>query len=411
MGTFAGVTTDSAAARPSGRRTLVVTNDFPPRAGGIETFVHELLRRQHPESVAVLAPAVAARSDGATAAEAVDYDGTAGFPVARMRSGVWPLPRLADAAVSLAREFGCEQAWLPSSAPHGLLVPMLHRRGLPVVVATTHGAEAGMAAYPGGRAILRAAGQAQVLTYLGAWTRSQVARALAGQREESRWARLAPGVDLKAWRRTPQVQERVAAIRQELGINDRPVVACVSRLVRRKGQDRLIAAMPAVLRRHPDAVLLIVGAGPLAARLRAQAQPLGSSVVFTGRVPYEDLPAYTAVADVACLPARSRLGGLDVEGLGIVLLEAAAMGLPTIAADTGGVPDALVPGETGVLLPALTDEHSQVSALAEAMSTLLSDAGLRARMGEQGRQWVERTWSWDVPARTLAGLLARGADG
>ena len=401
------MTIDPAAPHPARPRTLVVTNDFPPRAGGIETLVHELLRRQHPDSIAVLAPSAAARTDGATSHEARDYDAAAGYPVARVRAGVWPLPRLADTAVRMAREFGCDRVWLPSSAPHGLLVPMLQRRGLPVAVATTHGAEAGMAGYPGGRAILRAAGQAQVLTHLGAWTRSQVARALVGQRPESGWARLAPGVDLDAWRRTPAVLERAAALRKELGIHDRPVVACVSRLVRRKGQDRLIAAMSTVVRTHPDTVLLIVGAGPLASKLRAQAAPLGSSVVFTGRVPYDELPAYTAVADIAGLPARSRLGGLDVEGLGIVLLEAAAMGLPTIAADTGGVPDALVPGTTGLLLPALTDERAQVAALAEAIVTLLDDAGLRSRLGEQGRRWVEQHWSWDVPARTLANLLAR----
>lgn len=392
------------------RRTLVVTNDFPPRGGGIETFVHELLRRQDPQTIAVLAPSVRARSDGATAAQARAYDNDAGFPVARMRAGVWPLPRIADAAVEVAQQFACSQVWLPSSAPHGLLVPMLLRRGLPVIAASTHGAEAGMARFAAGRRILRAAAQAEVLTYLGSWTRSQVQRAVGSERAEHRWARLAPGVDVSLWQRSPRVLARRDELRAKLGLTDRPVIACVSRLVRRKGQDRLIAAMPDVLRRHRDAVLLLVGAGPLAKTLTAQAADLGSSVVFTGRVDYADLPAYTALADVACLPARSRLAGLDVEGLGIVLLEAAALGIPTIATDTGGVPDALVADTTGLLLPPQTQERAHVAALSDAIVTLLDDAALRSRLGEQGRSWVEREWTWDVPAATLARLFSAGVD-
>jgi len=389
-------------------KTLVLTNDFPPRAGGIETFVHELLRRQNPETIAVLACAGATRSDGASAAEVRAYDATSAFQIARLRTGMWPQARVAEAAVATARELGCDRVWLPSSAPHGLIVPMLQKRGLPVAVATTHGAEAGMAPYWPGQKILRAAAHAQVLTYLGSWTRSQIERALprSQSRPENRWSRLAPGVDVDVWRRSPELMVRVAHLRSELGLRDRPVVACVSRLVARKGQDRLIAAWPQVLRRHPDAVLLIVGTGPRDKALRSQAASLQNSVVFTGRVPYADLPAYTALADIATLPARARLGGVDVEGLGIVLLEAAALGLPTIACDTGGVPDALIADETGLLLPVARDEKSEVAALAEAVNTLLADAELRHRLGDAGRSWVERNWTWDVPAEQLAQLLA-----
>lgn len=386
-------------------KTLVLTNDFPPRGGGIETFIHELLRRQDPTSIAVLAASAASRSDGVTPAEVMAHDSAAGYPIVRLRAGMWPTRTVARTAVSVAAELGCDRVWLPSSAPHGLLVPMLQRRGLPVVVATTHGAEAGMAPYPGGRTILRAAAQAQVLTYLGSWTRSQVQRALRGSRDAERWARLAPGVDVQTWQRTDELNERALEIRMRRGLLNRPVVACVSRLVARKGQDRLISAWPEVLKRFPDAVLLIVGTGPLAQKLRAQAHDLGDSVHFTGRVPYSELPAYTAVADVCALPARARLAGLDVEGLGIVLLEAAALGIPTIASATGGVPDALLPDETGLLLPATASEKQQVNQLADAVVTLLADPAMRARFGAAGFEWVRRTWSWDVPAATLATLL------
>lgn len=389
-------------------RTLVLTNDFPPRGGGIETYVHEILRRQDPTSIAVLAAAGDSRSDGASRDEVIAYDRSVGFHVARLRAGMWPTRQVADTAVAVARELDCGQVWLPSSAPHGLIVPLLQRRGLAVKVATTHGAEAGMARYPGGRRIVRAAAEAEVLTYLGAWTRSQVERGLPGRREERRWARLAPGVDVDLWAPTAERQARVRALRSRLGLVDRPVVACVSRLVPRKGQDRLIAAWPRVLRRIPDAVLLLVGAGSYAKRLQAQASSLGDRVVFTGRVPYEELPDYTALADVATLPARRRLGGLDVEGLGIVLLEAAALGIPTIACDTGGVPDALVPGTTGLLLSQADGESEFVAQLADALVDLLSDPARREQMGRAGRAWVQENWTWDVPAATLAGLLAAG---
>lgn len=387
-------------------KTLVLTNDFPPRGGGIETYIHEILRRQDPASIAVLAASGQSRSDGASRVDVIEYDRGVGYQVARLRAGMWPTRRVAESAVAVARDLGCEQVWLPSSAPHGLVVPMLQRRGLRVQVATTHGAEAGMSAYPLGAHIVRAAAQAQVLTYLGAWTRSQVERAIGSGRPEHRWARLAPGVDINLWSRTESVLNRSAELRSQLELVDRPVVACVSRLVPRKGQDRLIDAWPTVLRRFPDAVLLLVGAGSYAKKLRAAASELGDAVRFTGRVDYADLPAYTALADIATLPARRRLGGLDVEGLGIVLLEAAALGIPTVACDTGGVPDALVAGTTGVLLAQERHERAFTAQLADTLTMLLADQGLRQRMGESGRQWVHQNWTWDVPARTLAELLA-----
>ncbi len=388
-------------------KTLVLTNDFPPRGGGIETYIHEILRRQDPGSIAVLAASGRSRSDGASRDDVVAHDRSTGYDVARLRAGMWPTRHVADVAAAVARDLGCDRVWLPSSAPHGLIVPLLQRRGLRVAVATTHGAEAGMAPYPVGRRIIRAAARADVLTYLGSWTRSQVERAVGTGRDESRWARLAPGVDVQQWSRRHDVVERSLELKAELGLTERPVVACVSRLVPRKGQDRLIAAWPAVLRRFPDAVLLLVGAGPHARRLKAAAEPLGDSVRFTGRVAYADLPAYTALADIATLPARRRLAGLDVEGLGIVLLEAAALGIPTVACDTGGVRDALVDGVTGVLLSPHRDERKFTADLADTLCTLLSDSALRQRYGAAGRQWVHEHWTWDVPAATLAGLLSR----
>ncbi len=180
------------------------------------------------------------------------------------------------------------------------------------------------------------------------------------------------------------------------------MVVCVSRLVARKGQDTLLRAWPAVRAAGGDPVLLLVGGGPAAGRLRQLAGTLGvaGSVRFTGQVPDADLPAYYDAGDVFAMPCRTRRRGLDVEGLGIVYLEASATGLPVIAGDSGGAPDAVLNGETGYVIPG-----RDVTQLAERLIQLLGDpAGARA-MGEKGLAWVDREWRWDLVARRLAQIL------
>jgi phosphatidylinositol alpha-1,6-mannosyltransferase len=207
-----------------------------------------------------------------------------------------------------------------------------------------------------------------------------------------------PGVD----ERTFHPASGGDAVRARLGLSDRPVVVCVSRLVRRKGQDTLIRSWPEVLARVPDAVLLIVGGGPYRAELERLAQTTGvaASVRFTGAVPWEELPAHYGAGDVYAMPCRTRRGGLDVEGLGIVYLEASATGLPVVAGDSGGAPDAVREGETGYVVPGR--DRGQ---LAERLVRLLLDPELRARMGAAGRRWVEQEWRWDLLAHRLEGLL------
>lgn len=176
----------------------------------------------------------------------------------------------------------------------------------------------------------------------------------------------------------------------------------MSRLVPRKGQDTLILAMPAILAREPDAVLLIVGGGPYAKDLKQLAEETGvsDSVRFTGPVPWEELPAHYGAGDVFAMPCRTRRGGLDVEGLGIVYLEASATGLPVVAGDSGGAPDAVLDGETGWVVRGGSVEES-----ADRIATLLGDPELRQRMGERGRAWVEEKWRWDLLAERLRTLL------
>lgn len=209
---------------------------------------------------------------------------------------------------------------------------------------------------------------------------------------------LPPGVDEKTFHPASGGDR----VRARLGLTDRPVVVCVSRLVPRKGQDTLILAMPAVLARVPDAVLLVVGGGPYAGQLKKLAAETGvqDSVRFTGPVPWEELPAHYGAGDVFAMPCRTRRGGLDVEGLGIVYLEASATGLPVVAGDSGGAPDAVLDGETGWVVRGGSAEES-----ADRIVTLLKDPGLRRRTGERGRAWVEEKWRWDLLAEKLKTLL------
>jgi phosphatidylinositol alpha-1,6-mannosyltransferase len=193
-----------------------------------------------------------------------------------------------------------------------------------------------------------------------------------------------------------------AAVRQRHGLTGRPVVVCVSRLVPRKGQDVLIQAMPAILAKVPQAALLIVGGGPYEQRLRKLARRTGvaGNVVFTGPVPAAELPEHFAAGDVFAMPCRTRRLGMDVEGLGIVFLEASAAGLPVVAGDSGGAPDTVRQGITGLVVNGI-----DIVAVADRVSGLLADPRRAAAMGTAGRKWAEQSWQWNTMADRLAELL------
>ncbi|MFJ4919302.1 glycosyltransferase family 4 protein [Streptomyces sp. NPDC088725] len=382
-------------------KTLIVTNDFPPRPGGIQSFLHNMALRLDPSRLVVYASTWKRGSEGAAATAA--FDAEQPFTVVRDRTTMLlPTPRVTRRAVQLLREHGCESVWFGAAAPLGLMAPALRRAGARRLVATTHGHEAGWAQLPGARPLLRRIGEGtDTITYLGEYTRSRIAPALTPE-AAARMVQLPPGVDEKTFHPGSGGQ----AVRERLGLTKRPVVVCVSRLVPRKGQDTLIHAMPAILARVPDAVLLIVGGGPYEKDLRRLAHSVGvaDSVHFTGPVPWSELPAHHGAGDVFAMPCRTRRGGLDVEGLGIVYLEASATGLPVVAGDSGGAPDAVRDGETGWVVhggpPALAARET-----ADRIVTLLEDPGLRERMGERGREWVAEKWSWDLLALRLRELL------
>ncbi|MCW2637603.1 MAG: putative Glycosyltransferase [Blastococcus sp.] len=369
-------------------RTLVVTNDFPPRQGGIQTFVAALLARRPPGSLVVLA------SDAPGAAA---YDAGLPYPVVRRPTAMMlPTPGTARQAAELARRHGCDSAFFGAAAPLGLVAPALRAAGVRHLVGATHGHETGWVALPGSRQMLqRIAGGLDVLTYISEYTRGRLAPALAGR---TRLAQLSPGVDVDLF--TPAADG--ADVRRRLGLGEAPVVACVSRLVPRKGQDVLVAGWPQVLARHPDARLLLVGGGPAESALRraVAARGLEHSVVLTGPVPPADLPGYYAAGDVFAMPCRTRRAGLDVEGLGMVFLEAAACGRPVVAGTSGGAPETVQEGVTGHVV-----EPRSAEAVAMTIADLLADPARARAMGAAGRAWVEQRWSWTTIAATFDALL------
>ena len=373
------------------RRTLIVTNDFPPRRGGIQSFVHELALRLDPDDLTVYAP----KWDGAAEFDARQPFEVVRHPTSLMIGG----PSVTRRAAELVRSRRAEVVIFGAAAPLGLITPALRRAGIARAIAITHGHEAGWAALPVARDLLRRIGErTDVVTYLEEYFRVRLSRALTPA-AAARLTQLHPGVDAAAFSPDPAAR---AAIRDRYRLAARPVVVCVSRLVRRKGQDTLLRAWPAVIKQVPDAALLIVGAGPYGAALqrRSQRSGLASSVHFTGPVPQAELPAHYAAGDVFSMPCRTRRGGLDVEGLGIVYLEASAAGLPVVGGDSGGAPDAILAGETGYVVGG-----RDVAALSDRLIALLSDPPVARAIGEKGRAWVERDWSWDQTATRLRALI------
>lgn len=382
-------------------RTLVLTNDFPPRSGGIETYVAELLARLDPARLVVHACAPERGQERAAA----EHDASLPYPVVRDPARLLlPGPGLAARAGDTARRFGARSVWFPSAAPLGLLAQSLASAGIRRSVASAHGHEVWWSRLPVTRLAMRRLGSSvDVVTFDSDAVRRPIAAGLGGL-GASRMVRLAPGVDSDRFAAGSAATATAGPGATGTGSSGLgaggPVVLCVSRLVPRKGHGRLLTAWPEVLRAHPDARLLLAGGGPEEARLRRRARGL-TSVQVLGAVPAPDLPALYASADLFVLPVADRAGGLVTESLGIVLLEAAAAGVPVVSGRAGGTTEAVLDGRSGVLL-----DGRDVSEVARAVSSLLADPELSARLGRTGQQWVRRSWTWDASAARLGRLLA-----
>ena len=372
-------------------RHLLVTNDFPPKVGGIQSYLWELWRRLPPDDFAVLTSPYA----GADA-----FDAEQPFRVIRTREPVLlPHPVMTRRIRALAAEFGARAVVLDPAVPLGLVGPEL---GLPYA-AVLHGAEVTVPGrLPVTRQLLaRVLRDASLLISAGGYPEAEARRA------EGRLppvVRIPPGVD--TGRFVPLAPLERAGARARLGLPAAgPLVLSVSRLVPRKGMDTLIEAAARLARsgRHPGLTVAIAGSGRDRGRLERLVARTGAPVVLLGRVPEADLPALYAAADVFVLSCRTRWAGLEQEGFGIVFLEAAAAGVASVAGDSGGAAEAVADGETGIVV----GRPSDPAAVARAVEKLLDDPDLRRRQAEAARDRAVREFAYDV----LAGRLRDALDG
>ncbi|MGW6334981.1 glycosyltransferase family 4 protein [Nocardia rhamnosiphila] len=372
-------------------RTLLVTNDFPPRPGGIQSYLQALAGQLPPDDLVVYAPRW--RGDSHTR-----FDANQPFQVVRHPTTLMlPTPAVLRRARKVLRAEGCESVWFGAAAPLALLAAPLRRAGAHRILASTHGHEVGWSMLPAARQALRVIGDhTDVVTYVSKYTRRRFAAAFG---PDAALEYLPPGVDTETFRPDPAAR---AELRKRYGLGDRPTVLCLSRLVPRKGQDVLLVAMHRIKERIPGAVLVIAGSGPYEDRLRGFADALGlaDDVVFTGRVPAAELAAHHTLADVFAMPARTRGAGLDVEGLGIVYLEASATGVPVVAGTSGGAPETVLDGKTGRVVDGRRADH-----VADAIADILADRDAAAEMGTAGRAFAERQWRWDTLGARLRQLL------
>lgn len=373
------------------RSTLVVTNDFPPTVGGIQSYVRDFLDTQDPATITVFAS-----TQDVSAAKV--YDATLDYEVIRWpRTVMLPTPATAHAMGEIIRARNIDNVWFGAAAPLALMSSQAREAGATRIIASTHGHEVGWSMLPVARQMLRRIGnEADIITYVSDYTLNRFITAFGSR---PHFEHLPSGVDAQAFQPASIAQR--AATRRRWGISpETPVISCISRLVPRKGQDKLIEAMPAVLKHHPDALLLIVGSGRIQDRLRREAAPLGNSVRFLGRLDHGAMVDVLAASDLFAMPARTRGGGLDVEGLGIVYLEAQACGVPVIAGTSGGAPETVTP-QTGLVV-----DGRGVDKLAAAITSLLSDPGRRTAMGAAGREHVENEWLWEFMGARLTRILS-----
>lgn len=369
-------------------KTLVITNDFPPRPGGIQTFVHGLLEGIDPQEVIVLTSKYKGWQE---------FDKAQKYKVFRYDTEMLlPTPPVANYAIELIKEFNCESVLFGASAPLGLLSSKLKQNGIKKTVALTHGHEVGWSFTPGlKQTFQKIVKDVDNFTYLTKYTFEKIKEAIP-ESELTKFEQLTPGINIDMFNPGNKDSQEVQDLKNRFRIKDKLIVTCVSRLMPRKGQDTLIEIWPQVLEQVPSAHLLIVGGGPYKQNLHKKTFDLNvnSNVTLTGSVPWEQLPTFYACADVFAMPVRTRNFGFDVEGLGIVYLEASATGVPVIAGNSGGAPDAVINDVTGYVI-----DSSNKNLLKEKIVNLLLNQELRNRLGKQGRSWIEKQWQW--PSRHL----------
>ena len=369
---------------------LLVTNDFPPKIGGIQSYLWELWRRLPPGDATVLTT---------PHPDAAAFDAETALRIERTTQRVLlPTPGLVRQIDALAEEVGAELVLLDPALPVGHLGPQLARPfGLVI-----HGAEITVPGrVPGGRrALARVLRGAEVVVAAGGYPADEAERAA---RSGLPVVVVPPGVDVDRFR--PLGPSEGRDVRRRYGVaDDATLVVSVSRLVPRKGMDTLIRAAARLAPVHPDLEVLIGGTGRDRDRLAGLVRDTGAPVRLIGRVDDDELPHLYAAADIFAMDCRNRWLGLEQEGFGIVFLEAAACGVAQVAGRSGGAAEAVVDGVTGLVV----DDPRSVADLAAALRALVVDPERRRAMGAAARRRTEDELSYDAMAARLADGLAEG---
>jgi len=364
-------------------RHLLVTNDFPPKIGGIQNYLWELWRRLPADDVIVHTTPYAGTDE---------WDATQDYTIVRSREPwLLPQPLLARRVNKIAREYGAEVVIIDPAVPAGLIGPHLD---LPYGV-VLHGAEVTIPGrVPVTRQLLNRVLRGAVgVIAAGGYPADEGERSLG---RELPTTVIAPGVDTDRFRPTDQANQQ--AVRARLGLDEHaPLVLSVSRLVPRKGMDTLIRASVEVQRRQPDVQFAIAGTGRHESDLTKLIDELDAPVTLLGRVSDDDIPELYASADVFSMLCRSRWGGLEQEGFGIVFVEAAACGVAQVAGRSGGAHEAVAHEETGLIID---DPENHLDA-AHAIADLFADDERRRAMGAASRERAETAFSYDVLAQRL----------
>ena len=368
----------------SDKKVLLVTNDLGPRAGGIETFVLGLIEGLPKDSLIIYTSSQ--KGDKAFDAQLLEKFGAV---VIRDRAKMLlPTPRITRKAVKILKQQQIKNVWFGAAAPLALMAGKLRSAGASNIVALTHGHEVWWAKIPILKSLLKKIIKAvDHLGYLGDFTKGEIAKI---SNQPQKFLQIAPGIDTQHFAPKSARGDLIEKYR----LDGRRVIVSVGRLVHRKGQDELVKAMPKILEQFPDAILLFVGEGPIKQMLFNSAKQLGvlPKVVFAGRVSHHDLPDYICLGEIFAMPVRSRFSGLEVEGLGIVYLEASACGLPVIVGNSGGAVDAVLDKKTGLLVDGTKSDQ-----IADAICELLANPERAKQMGAAGRDWVINNWqlsSW-----------------
>lgn len=371
-------------------KLLVITNDFPPRIGGIQNFLYELLKGFDPQQVVVFC---------SSWRKSREFDLAQNYKIIRIRSSILlPTKKHTKQAVKIAQTYQCDRVLFGASAPLGLMALELKKAGVKKTVSLTHGHEAGWSEIIFLRQILkRIFKHLDVITYLGDYSKKHLASLIP---PTAKFVKLTPGVDTNVFH--PRVKSGKEELLAKYGLSGKQVIFCVSRLMPRKGQDQLIEVLPKLLQRNPRAHLVFSGGGRYGRTLRKKVKNknLQNNVTFLNTLSQVQLAGHYGMSEIFAMPNRTRNLGLDVEGLGMVYLEAAACGLVTVGGGAGGVPGALLDQTTGFLIKPRSKKE-----LISRLDFLLQNPQVALSMGEAGRDWIVLNWQWSLRREQLKQML------